>query len=355
MKKILLVGNYNDGNFGDDMLLIALKKGLSKIYPNYKYLVMAPREPRDFPLPPAGIRSFLKLNFVKARRAFRDSDLVILGGGGLLNPEEPRSIYIWGKVIRYACRAKKPIVMLAQSFAEKRRASIESLLNKVDLITVRDKLSLISVNKYAPSCPVREAADLAFLLDRNYFKSTVTKFEHDKFIVLNLRDYAYVDRSHLLHIAQNIVDYLLKYTNFAVYLLPFHADDLKLLRDFKELYNDNGRVFVLPHDKRECYAAIEQSSGVVSQRLHPLIAGMICDKPLFALSYSTKVASLCSSVLTSEFIVDLQKNESSINQHVLTSFVEACKGGVANYDKSDVDNMKNKSQINLKLIQSMLG
>ena len=348
MKKILLVGNYGAGNFGDDLLYLAIRNSLSLVG-NFELKVMCPGSQQDFPLPPAGIRSLFSFNFVKAISAIKNSDVVVFGGGGLFNPEEWYSLFIWGQVVIMAKFFKKPVYLMANSFSPKFSSFLKLILSNIDLISVRDSLSRRNLAQYSIEAPVRTTSDLALLLDSAVFDSKIHVFDHDKFIVLNLRDYPILSTENLVRTVCQIIDYVLKNSCYAVYLLPFDSSDIVILKQIQSLYSGNGKVFLVPFEKRVCYAAISKCSGVVSTRLHVGISGVLCHKPLFVLSYSSKVSGFFSDLLSPLFIASFDDDCTEIDNS-LASFVECVDRNKLNYDLLDVEALKKKSNLNIRLL-----
>lgn len=353
IKKILLVGNYNAGNVGDDLLRESSLKGLREFFPEAEVKVMCHKG--DAPLPPAGIKSWLSFNLFKARKAIKETDLVVFGGGGLFNAEVPYSIYIWAKPLKLAQRFDKPVVMLGQSFADRVSYSVGRLMEKADLITVRDSVSERMLQRMEILTPYKLTTDLIFNLDINDLPNKKIEFEHDKFIALNLRPYKHISDEFTLEVAEKIISKILKNTSLAVYLLPFSKEDIELLKLVRESFADTGRVILPKFDSEILLDIIRQSEGVISERLHPLLCSVILEKQVMALSYSSKVNGLMKDLALEEFCIDLRQMnvDEQILNVTLDSFLENCEAGVK-YSSQLLEDLNRKAKSNFKLLRSFV-
>lgn len=102
--KIVLVGNFGAGNFGDELILAGFLKKIGKELPRAKVVVLAgkPKLVRRFhgvdalPQIPTGFRSFWKRGWWRSLRKIREADAIIFPGGGLFSDEESwRAIFLW--------------------------------------------------------------------------------------------------------------------------------------------------------------------------------------------------------------------------------------------------------------------
>lgn len=346
------MGNYNAGNLGDDLLLSSIKLHIRKYLPEYNVEFVAPNKPTDYYLFPTGIMSFLKFKWIKTLYGFYKADVLVLGGGGLLNPEEYRSLFVWGTQIVMAKLFRLKVVCLANSFPFSDSKLYRYLLKKIDFFTVRDSASYNFLNKIELKVPIKLASDLAFAAKTELYNDAELEFDADDFIVLNLRSYKHIDLEVQIELYHEIVDYITANTNLSLYLLPFAKEDVGFLREMNNLTRDNGRVFLLPFEKEVIFTALQRSKLVISQRLHPNIVSLSLNKPTIALSYSSKVASLVSDFpeakifdLTSEFNLESFSN----------TFKELIESKVPSYELEEVlEQHKKRAEMNFTLLKSYL-
>lgn len=347
VSKILLVGNYGASNFGDDLLLIASKMGLKKEFPEAEILVMAPKKPYDYPLPASGVRSALSFKELRARKGISECDVVVFGGGGLLNAEVPYSVFIWGRVIKLAAKYGKPVFMLGQSFSDLESVKIKELLKLCDFVTVRDNVSARVVDEYEVSVPCRLTSDLVFSLDPDKIPLEKHKFDDEEFVVLNLREYEYLDSDQLVLAADMIIEHFSENTSCSVYLMPFSGEDMGLLERVAEKHRDNGRVFLLPHRSGICLSAISKSKMVISSRLHPNIVGLVLGRPVRCLSYSSKCIGLMKDIGLADAVFDLR---AEFNKKHFSDFLT----GFGSQIKFDLENIRKKARDNFRLLKTFI-
>lgn len=138
--KIAVCGNYGAKNIGDEMILRGLLEALKNLVPNAEITVLS-GDPMNtsqlhgvkaVPKFPAGIRSFFQYIFDKnseTKKAVKECDYFILGGGGLFASLKKRANFIWGIQALFSNHYKKSIIFYGQS--------VESLDNRLEEIFVK--------------------------------------------------------------------------------------------------------------------------------------------------------------------------------------------------------------------------
>jgi polysaccharide pyruvyl transferase WcaK-like protein len=343
--KILLVGNYGADNVGDDLLMNAAMAGLEANFSGPDVRVMGPGRDLHYPLPSAGVRSYLRMNTMKANKGFEWCDIVVLGGGGLFNTEVPKSLNIWGKVIKGANKFDKKIYMIGQSFSGV-NLHLEKMLNQVDLICVRDSHSYKLLQRSGLNAPVRLVSDLVFGLPDDSFVKDELVFD-DEYIAVNLREYVSVELSAVESIIDELVDKVTSSTPYSMYFVPFGPGDHKFMKTIVEKYKDNGRVLVL-ESLDDSLEALTKAVAVVSMRLHPCLVGLATSKPVLNLSYMQKTSSFMSD--NDVVSIDLTQVDDNASE-VLSAFIHSL-GSDAEYD---LDGLKSSALDNYKHLKVMIG
>jgi polysaccharide pyruvyl transferase WcaK-like protein len=353
-KKILLIGSYNAGNIGDDALMTGALNGLRKFLPEYEVKILAPNGPTDYYLLPTGLRSFLKLKWIFTLFSLRKFKYLVFGGGGILNPEEYKSLIVWGVQIVVAKFFGLKVILLANSFSSLDSALLKYLLTKVDFITCRDSHSFKLLNQAELGFPIKRGADLSFLVNDGN-KIDEFEFDSDDFIVLNLRKYKNVDFELQKDLFLNLVDLVTKNTNFSIYLLPFDSSDLLFMRQLSNLVKENGRVFLLPYEPDVILSAFKKSKLVVTQRLHPALFAVKMNKNFISLSYSSKVFSLLYDLGLHENVYDL-RNDNFDTELVCNRVLEAILNQEASLNEQDVnfELIKKEAEDNFRLLKTYL-
>lgn len=167
MRSILLSGYYGFGNTGDEAILTATVKALRKASPHVKIMVLS-RTPEDTSKT-YGVESFQRMCLSQVLSAMKRSDLVVFGGGSLLQDATSfRSLLYYLSIIYLARLFSKPLVVYANGIGPI-RSTLGKFLTKLALstarkITVRDKESKEELLKMGVVGEITVTADPAFLL-----------------------------------------------------------------------------------------------------------------------------------------------------------------------------------------------
>ena len=144
MLRIAVSGYYGFKNAGDDAILMALVTTIRALAPGAEITVLSssPAETRQL----YGVRAVNRWNPFGVTWALLRSDLLLSGGGGLLQDVTGvRSICYYLVVVALALAVGKPVVYYAQGVGPVRtrfgRWLARIVSNRVDLITVRDQAS----------------------------------------------------------------------------------------------------------------------------------------------------------------------------------------------------------------------
>lgn len=145
MSNIVVSGYYGFKNAGDEAMLAAMIEVLSDLDPSIKITVIS-ANPGDTKHR-HGVDSVYWLNYVDIAAALKKSDLLISGGGSLLqNVTSGRSLYYYMSILFLAKRLGTPIMLYAQGIGpicgEFAGRAMHYIGNQADLITVRDSGSL---------------------------------------------------------------------------------------------------------------------------------------------------------------------------------------------------------------------
>lgn len=109
----VLIGNYGVGNLGDE----ALRSFMVRSFPSVEWTVLSAAPTREGELPrlPGGIRSLVRLRWLRTLHAIRHADAVVFGGGSLFTDAE--SVYaciLWWIHVRAARFFRVPVLLAFQ-------------------------------------------------------------------------------------------------------------------------------------------------------------------------------------------------------------------------------------------------
>lgn len=332
MKRIVILGNYGAGNFGDELILKGIVKALrgvereltSRTHVNDALEIWATSANeketernhgiRAMPFLPSTKKSWIKL-WVKSlvaggrrrtRSVIAESDLIIFGGGCLFNETEEDSINIWAAQIELAHKWNKKIIILGQSFGvfkkPKNKETVRRICGKMNTIIVRDNISKQNLEALNVTQEITILPDPALWLTINDFKISEPqpaqnetlaahaspRVPQGKYILINTRTWPTVNKNKLNKKIEQIVRQLAQ---------PEQNDEQ--IECFQLLLNKNDKPDLnLPAVRGETLDDImrlyRHAHAVIAMRLHGVVAALTAGIPVAPISYDDKVSGLCN-------------------------------------------------------------
>jgi polysaccharide pyruvyl transferase CsaB len=163
--RVVISGYYGFGNLGDEAVLAAMVAALRDRLPQAHVVVVSGRPTLTRLL--HGVASVPRTG---ALRALVGADLVISGGGGLVQDvTSARSALYYLTLLGVATLLARATMVYAQGIGPLRRWWLrklaQSVVNRVTVVTVRDEDSRRFLQEIAVRRPVQVVADPAFALD----------------------------------------------------------------------------------------------------------------------------------------------------------------------------------------------
>ncbi len=165
MPKLLLAGYFGAGNLGDDAVLKGFVSGLEGL--NYQYRAISSSPERL--MRQLGIQSVPKSDFGALKNAIAECDALVFPGGSIFQDvTSVRSVIYYSKLVQQAKKSGKKVIMVGQgigpltTWTGKRMA--RSAFNAVDMLAVRDPMSVSTLRSLGVKTNPRTTADSAFLL-----------------------------------------------------------------------------------------------------------------------------------------------------------------------------------------------
>jgi polysaccharide pyruvyl transferase CsaB len=302
---IAVSGYYGCGNAGDEAVLAGIAEALRRTAGDSVRLLALSQDPqatREL----HGLDSVYRMDMGTVRAALACSDLLISGGGSLLQDTTSlRSLvyYLW--VARMALRMRVPVMFYAQGIGPLRRRISRLLVrwtaNRVSYITVRDEASaqlLRSIGVSAP--PLEVTADPAFAL------APKTRAEAGEAadrldapapsgrpkIGLALRPWGAESERQAEQYAA-LLTALEDQTGSEIVLIPMQIPGDETFS--QAVVRTAGRPFTIlagAHSPQALLGIVGQMDAIVAMRLHTLIFAARRGVPPFALAYDPKVENL---------------------------------------------------------------
>ncbi len=305
--RIAISGYYGCGNTGDEAVLAGIVESFEKragvVAAEFTVLSADPADTERR----HGVAAVDRMSVGAVRGALRSSDLLISGGGSLLqDTTSVRSLlyYLW--VVRMGLKAGVPVMFYAQGIGPLRRPISRFLTrlvaNKVSHITVRDSGSANLLKRIGVTRPpIEVTADPAFALTAcsaeriEEIRQSAGVRDGGPAIGIALRPWHAAhdgpDAQSLAEMADRIVDS----RGGQIVFIPMQPPgDVDIAADVYGLMRrqDAALIVVEPLSPRETLGLIGSLDGLVAMRLHALIFAAASGVPLAALSYDPKVTHL---------------------------------------------------------------
>ncbi len=300
MKKpvnITILGYHGFGNCGDEAILLAMKNNIKKMYENANITVLSfdPENTKTL----YGINAVKRFSVLSVVKAISKTDVLIAGGGTLLQDEtSTRSLLYYLSILYFAKVLKKKVMLYSNGIGPVNRESnkklIKFVVNKIDLITLRDEFSMAELVKIGVDKPIHVTADPAFSLNSNGVN--VDKiFEKEKIDtskdLMGISIRRWKDEEDFIYKLAELSKYVLDKYDINIVLIPMqHSMDLEIST---KLYNQINRenVFLLRGNylSEEVLGIIGRLSVLISMRLHTLIFAGAQEVPLAGIIYDPKI------------------------------------------------------------------
>ena len=294
--RILLSGYYGFGNLGDEALLEVIVEQLRQRFP--EAIIEALSATPDQTTEAYGINATLRSDLRAVKNALRQADVVLSGGGGLLqNATSLKSLLYYAGIINLGLRMKHPTMIFAQSIGPLDvlgRRIVAKLCRHLTLATVRDTRSAVLLKRLLPEARIEHTADPVFLYkpNREPDQRVLLGLEREAgpFAVVSLRRSAQSEK--VAKLVAQAVDHLAEQAHIKTVFVSFGgAADAEVATAV--IRRCASRPLLLPHtDVATVAALIARAQIVVGMRLHALILAARFEVPFLALSYDPKVSAL---------------------------------------------------------------
>ncbi len=297
--RFLISGYYGFGNLGDEALLEVIVGSLRARHPSATIDVLS--------ADPAGTAARLgviatpRADIGAIGRAIEQADVVLSGGGGLLqNVTSLRSLLYYAGIIRRATRARKPTMIFAQSVGPLDifgRAVVRACCGGVAAATVRDERSRALLAPLVPNVTVERTADPVFAFEPPTEPLDLRAEGLDgpgPLAIVSVRRWQHKEAT-VANVAA-IVDRLAEEHGVQVAFLPLGGPpdaevSTSIIRRAKST-----PVLLPEYPLAQAAQIIGRASLVIGMRLHALIIAARLGIPFAAIPYDPKVTSLLSDL-----------------------------------------------------------
>lgn len=300
--RIVMSGYFGFDNSGDDAILKAIVKDLMEYDPTVRIKVLSKDPSKTEQLCPVISANRFKLREVI--NAVNESDLVISGGGSLLQDvTSTRSLLYYLALMKLALILKKPVMIYANGIGPINKTFNRNLtrwiLDRVDLITLRDKGSLDFVRSIGvKNDKVIVTADPVFTLnpsDRSRVREIFDAegiYYSKPLIGISVR--AWRNEEGIVNAVAAGARRLINEKSVGVVMIPMHyPEDLGISKRIAELTN-SGNCWTLKgkYSVEDIMGVIRETEMIAAMRLHSLIYAATQGVPIAGLVYDPKVKGL---------------------------------------------------------------
>lgn len=307
--KIAISGSYGGMNLGDEAILEGILKGL-RTRTDVDIVI--------FSVNPKDTEKRHNIRALPIREMHKDDvqnelkklDLFILGGGGILF-DGAAEIFL--RDVIWAKELDIPVMVYAISVGPLKKAETKQLvvdvLNKVDLITVRDGESKRTLNDLGLQKEIIETADPALLLNPQTFTKEQLKIEgvnpELKLVGFSVREPGpaapQLNIDHYHSILANAADFMIERFGAQVIFVPMETgmnrDPQHSHAVISKMINvQRADVLKGSYKSTQILGLLKHMDFAVGMRLHFLIFASLQNTPFVPLPYASKVTGLLNAL-----------------------------------------------------------
>ena len=305
MKRIVVSGYYGSKNAGDEAMLAAMLEVLSDLDPQVNITVISadPKDTAERHL----VRAIPWLAFGEIAKALREADLLVSGGGSLLqNVTSGRSLYYYLSVIWLAELLGTPVMLYAQGIGPVCGGLARTLMRhvgqKVSLITVRDHGSFEEIKSLGITRPlVRVTADPVLAIhpvDRGMGRDILRKAKADgakPLVGISVREWR--GWEHYKRVIAEAADSIAEELDARIVFFPMQVpEDVRTAENIAGRMRAKATVLEGEFTTGELLALVGNFDILLAVRLHALIFAGVMGVPMVGISYDPKIDRFLDSI-----------------------------------------------------------
>jgi len=295
--RFLLSGYYGFGNLGDEGLASVIVSELKRRYP-YATIDVLSAQP-EVTAHELGVQSTPRAKISAVREAIGRADIVLSGGGGLLqNATSLRSLLYYAGILRAANRAGRKSMIFAQSIGPLDflgKTVVREWCKGTRTATVRDRRSRELLASLLHDTTVVQTSDPVFLYDGETANLAAQGIDPAApLIVACVRKCAGFASG--ARVIARAVDRMAGVHGAHVAFLPLGGPEdaeaaSTVIRKCK-----SSPVLLPVSDLGQASAFVRRAFAVIGMRLHALILAIRYGVPFLAVPYDPKVSALCDDI-----------------------------------------------------------
>lgn len=305
MSNIVVSGYYGSKNAGDEAMLAAMLEVFTDLDPQIKFTVIS-TNPADT-AKRHGVKSINWLDVPAIIKALKNADLLISGGGSLLqNVTSGRSLYYYLGILFLSALVRTPFMLYAQGigpvYGWLPRRLMHWFCNRAKLITVRDKESLTELEQMGIRRPyIKVTADPVLAIhsvDKNigWHILKKNKVSRTKPVVgICVREWRGL--SNYKKVLAQAADKINKNFGAQIIFLPMqYPEDVKAAEKIASQMRSDSVLLNDEYTTSELLSLTSNLDMLISIRLHALIFAGVMNVPMIGISYDPKVDRFLHSI-----------------------------------------------------------
>lgn len=342
MSDVVISGYYGFRNNGDDALLMSIINDLKAKKPDIDIVVLSknPAETQKI----YNVRAVSRQNVLQLIKELKNTKMLISGGGTLIQDgTSTKSLLYYLTIIKAASVLGKKVMLYANGIgpltSESNRKHTKKVLNKVDVITLRDETSLVELKEIGVKAPkIEVTADPAFRLE--FENNAKDKENTDKTMLVSVRPWRELS-SDFCDVVAKVCDYASSEYGLKVAFLPMQQKyDGEITEKIQSLMKTESAVIGADYDIKRLLSLFSDMSLCIGMRLHTLIYSAVSCVPLVGLVYDPKVSGFLDYIGSDNYI---DARELSFSQ--LKAAVDV---GMSNCEEQKSALLKKREELKIK-------
>ena len=361
MKKVLVAGYYGYQNSGDDAILHSICNDILELDIDTSITVLSNQPQltmREYP-----VFSVNRFNLHDVLREIRSCDVLVMGGGSLIqDATSTRSLYYYLFLIWSAKMHDKAVMLYGNGIGPihhwYNKPAIKYVLNKVDIITLREHLSKEVLNKLGVKKPVIQiTADPVFNIEisqKNSYEDIyiLEEIPKDKPLVgVMFRSWMY-EESYTKKMAK-ICDAIIEKYDYNIVFVPMkYPADLVVSLEIIKKMNHPAQVIENRYNEEKMIRLMGDFELILSMRLHALIYGALNNVLMLGFNYDPKV-----EYYAEELKIKYVKSMRHIRINDVIQQIDDIIENKATYREhltEQVNKLKSQAKENRKYLQNLL-
>lgn len=287
----VLCGYYGKGNGGDEALLVSM---LEMLPSNVKPLVLSADPQATSKI--YGVRSYDRMNSGAVVRALKESQVLILGGGSLIqDATSVRSSIYYGGIVGLAQQFGLKTIAIAQGIGPVDKPLTRWIAKRTfgscKAVSVRDPASAALLQSWGISSVM--APDPVWSMSATPLPE-IARIPSPK-IAVTLRLHPELTNQRLDTLIEALVN-LQTATSAQILLVPFQpTTDVDIAKQIQAEIGDNSQMVILS-DPKQLKGLFQGVDLAIGMRYHSLIMAVAEGCKSWAISYDPKVTKLMAEV-----------------------------------------------------------